>query len=468
MLLRAQKRSKLMQKLFKLPDSVFKYLTAAVIMLIILYPKFPFLRLPGIQVAIRFEDFLMVVISAVCGFYLLPKTISIFSLKIEKAILVFLGVGLISLLSAIFLTRTVVPGIGILHWLRRIEYFVPFFLGVLAIRKKENLGFYIKVLMLTLFIVFLYGAGQKYLHWPIIVTQNVEYAKGIALRWIPGSHINSTFAGHYDLATFLVLVLPIFISLFFLVRQLKTRVVLFFLWLAGMWLFSAAVSRISVVSYLLATLTSLVLIRKYKGAILVLAVSVVIFSFSSGLIARYGSVIEVFKRWSNEQKLLIVPTLNIYAATQVTPTKAPKYTPTPTPVPIFEDRSSSIRLKVEWPRALRALSKNPLLGTGYSSITLATDNDYLRILGELGILGFFAFAAIIFGIIKLLVVKLRSSWRNSDEVEVAFLAGICGGLFGILINAFFIDVFEASKFAIIFWLIMGILVGVIRKESYYD
>jgi len=467
--LKAVRQSKLMQKLFKSPDSIFKYLTAAVLMVIILYPKFPFLRLPGIQVAIRLEDFLMVGVTAICGFYLLPKAIPIFSSKIEKAILVYLVVGFISLLSAIFLTKTVVPGVGILHWLRRIEYFAPFLLGILAIRKKENLGFYLKVLMLTLFIVFLYGLGQKYLHWPIIVTQNLEYAKGIALRWIPGSHINSTFAGHYDLATFLVLVLPIFISLFFLVRQLKTKIVLFILWLSGMWLLSAAVSRISVVSYLLASLTSLILIKKYKGAILVLGLSVVIFSFSSGLIARYGSVIEVIKRWSNEQRLLMVP-LNIYAATEGTPTKAPRYIPTPTPIPIpvFEDRSSSIRLKVEWPRALRALSKNPLLGTGYSSITLATDNDYLRILGELGILGFGAFAAIIFGIVKILVEKLRSSWRNSTEAESAFLAGICGGVFGVLINAAFIDVFEASKLAIIFWLVMGILVGLIRKENYNE
>ena len=65
--------------------------------------------------------------------------------------------------------------------------------------------------------------------------------------------------------------------------------------------------------------------------------------------------------------------------------------PTEESQPVFEDRSVSIRLNVEWPRAIRAFSKNPLLGTGYSSITLATDNDFLRLLGEVGLVGALAF-----------------------------------------------------------------------------
>ena len=54
-------------------------------------------------------------------------------------------------------------------------------------------------------------------------------------------------------------------------------------------------------------------------------------------------------------------------------TSAPKsHFPTPEPIQIATQRSGEIRFKVEWPRALRAFAKNPLLGTGYSSVTLAT------------------------------------------------------------------------------------------------
>ena len=87
--------------------------------------------------------------------------------------------------------------------------------------------------MITVFVTFLYGFGQMHFSWPVIITQNYEYAKGVALRWVPGSQLNSTFAGHYDLATFLVFTLPIFISLYFVVKGLWSRVslaVVIFFW----------------------------------------------------------------------------------------------------------------------------------------------------------------------------------------------------------------------------------------------
>ena len=40
--------------------------------------------------------------------------------------------------------------------------------------------------------------------------------------------------------------------------------------------------------------------------------------------------------------------------------------------------------------------------------------------------------------------------------------GIASGLLGFFANAAFIDVFEASKVAITFWLLAGILIGLAR------
>jgi hypothetical protein len=47
--------------------------------------------------------------------------------------------------------------------------------------------------------------------------------------------------------------------------------------------------------------------------------------------------------------------------------------------------------------------------------------------------------------------------RFSGE-KLAFVAGAIGGIIGTLINAVFIDVFEASKFTMTFWLIVGFAV----------
>jgi hypothetical protein len=444
-----------MSKLLKQFDGLVKYAIASLLMAIPLYPKFPSIRVPGTYVSVRLEDFLIAAVTLIFLIRFLPEITRLFKKDIERSILILLGIGLISLLSAILITQTVVPYIGVLHWVRRIEYFIPFFIGLMYFRdKKENtLEFFLKILMIVLVVAFIYGIGQKYFHWPVIITQNEEYSKGVALRWIPGSHINSTFAGHYDLATFLVLLLPIFVSLFFLVKKIPTKVALFIVIFSGLWLLANAVSRISIVSYLLGVTSALILIKRFKAIPIVILVSLVVFGFSSELLARYTQIIEV------TYKKIITKSININFPSLI---YARASTPTPTPPPVFEDRSTSIRLNVEWPRAIRAFEKNPLLGTGYSSITLATDNDFLRLLGEIGLLGFLAFW-LLFARIFHTFSKVFPITKYFRGISLAFVGGVFGALPGIFLNAFFIDVFEASKFATIFWLLIGIAVAMARK-----
>jgi hypothetical protein len=355
----------------------------------------------------------------------------------------------------------VVPKIGFLHWLRRIEYVIPLFLGLEIVRRKIKIDFYFKILLLVVFLCFLYGFGQKNFGWPIIITQNEEYSKGVALRWIPGSHINSTFAGHYDLSTFLVLVLPIIVSSFFLLSGKITKLVLGSAYFSGMWLLVNSASRISLFSYLISSLIALVLIRKYKEMVFVIFISLIFVGFSSNLLDRYSRLFDVIKSnlQSNQQ---FVP--SVFASDGVGLRKT-DVTPTPTPVPApLEDRSTNIRLNVEWPRALRAFYKNPLLGTGYSSITLATDNDYLRALGETGILGLSAFLFIILGI-ESKFLSFLPLHENFSGVNLAFMAGLMGSLPGLLVNAVFIDIFEASKFALIFWFFMGLALKLSNEKT---
>ncbi|OGM04456.1 hypothetical protein A2715_05130 [Candidatus Woesebacteria bacterium RIFCSPHIGHO2_01_FULL_39_32] len=453
-----------MLKRLWLLDGLIKYTVAAILIGVPLYPKFPLFRISGTFVAIRIEDILL----AFAGFLLLAifvrKLDKYWKDSITKTIMLFLIVGFVSLISAIYITHTVVPHIGLLHWVRRIEYFIPFFLGLEAIeRDKKNLAFFSKIIVIVVALAFIYGFGQKYFGWPIIITQNQEYSKGIALRYTTGSHINSTFAGHYDLASFLVLILPIVVSSFFLLKGLRTKIFLTAGFFSGLWLLVNTASRISLVSYLVAVVLSLFLIKRYKAIPLVLVVSVLFIGFSSNLISRYGRIIEVVRTQSLEFNLINYRSLNrlVYAAEDEFVLKRQIATPTPTLVPVFEDRSTNIRLNVEWPRALRAFAKNPFLGTGYSSITLATDNDYLRTLGEVGALGFLAFF-LIFGKISVSLVKVLPFDKHFEGIELAFIVGVVGAMPGIFLNAFFIDVFEASKFAIFFWLLIGFTISLTK------
>lgn len=435
------------------------YLLGIIILAVPLYPKFPFLTVPGTFVSIRLEDFLIALLAVSWGMSTLPNIRLFVKDPINKAFILFLSAGLLSLLSALFVTKSVNPLIGALHWARRIEYFIPFFVARSVIKREpDRFHFYIKNLLIVVGISFLIGAGQKYLNWPIIITQNLEYSKGVVLRWISGSHINATFAGHYDLATFLVLFMPFAVASFALAPK-KMKVVWGVIFLFGLWLIINAISRISIVSYLMGVTLSLVFIKKYKYIPFIVILSLALFSTDPGLQTRYGRIIEVLKERS--EKIMQLPSVSVAHAQQLRQGEPP--TPTPTPIPVVEDRSSSIRFQVEWPRAIRALQKNPVLGTGYSSITLATDNNYLRILGEIGLLGFFAFILIFVRILEKAsgAFPLVSSF---DGIKLAYVAGVSAAIPGIFLNAVFIDIFAASKFAILFWTMIGIYVGLLSNK----
>ena len=454
-----------MQKHSRLLNTLIKYTTAAILIAVPLYPKFPFINVPGTFVSIRLEDLIVAFAALLLAVAMFSRIKELLKDELVRSIILFLAVGLASLYSAAYLTKTVGLQLGFLHWARRVEYFVPLFLGMEAIRReRKSLKFFFKILILVVFASFIYGVGQKHFELPIIITQNEEYSQGVALRYVPGSHINATFAGHYDLATFLVLALPIIISAIFALKGKITRLLLIIISFSGMWLLVNTASRISLVSYIISTSISMVLIKKAKAIPVVIIVSILFAGFSSNLLTRYERVFEVsiekIKRIDLINELPLAP---VYAQTEGVIQRR-EITPTPSPVPVFEDRSTNIRLNIEWPRALRAFSKNPFLGTGYSSITLATDNDYLRLLGEVGFLGFLAFG-LIFATLGLKISRTLSIFKKFKGIELAFLAGIIGSLPGLFTNAFFIDIFEASKFATLFWMFIGFSIGLMKTKT---
>lgn len=460
----------MLKHISKSANNILRYAVAAMILAVPLYPKFPLLRVPGTYVSIRLEDFIISIVVLIWGLSILPSLRKFLQSKINRSILLFLAIGLLSVISGMLLTQTVIPHIGILHWARRVEYLLCFFIGVSSVKDSRDLAFYVKCLLIVLFLAFVYGFGQKYFAWPVITTQNYEYAKGVALRFMPGGHLVSTFAGHYDLASFLVLVLPLFVVLavsknsllkiFGVKKTVLLRIAFILAITAGVWLIVQSASRIAVASYFLSVILALVLVRKYIFIPIVILVSILFIATSSNLLNRYMQIFNVYvkKLISVEQQM--IP--SVYAQSPIATQEA--VVNTPEPEPVVEDRSTSIRLNVEWPRAIRAFQKNPLLGSGFSSITLATDNDYLRLLGEAGMLGFISFGLIFVRFGELIITNLKNVLKKNFRSR--FVLAIAASLPGIFVNALFIDIFEASKFAIMFWLLLGMAVSVINMKSY--
>ena len=136
------------------------------------------------------------------------------------------------------------------------------------------------------------------------------------------------------------------------------------------------------------------------------------------------------------------------------------------------DLSTSIRLDYTWPKAIEGFSKNPLLGSGFSTLTKAnvedfteaesTDNDFLRALGETGLLGFLTFYGTLAFLIYLAIANIS---KIHDIFFATIVASIAAATLGLLINAIYIDVFEASKVAYVFWIMAAILVATIKLAS---
>jgi len=401
-----------------------KYLLPLILIFVVLYPKFPLLGVSGTFVAVRLEDF---IVAAAIIFWALTALRQKY-LPVHRSILLYLLTGFVSVFSAIFVTKTAGLNLGVLHALRRVEYMALFAVGFHFLRNKNQLHFLIRTFLVVSLAVSLFGLGQQFLDWPVISTTNSEFAKGLALTLGEGARINSTFAGHYDLAAFSIFPLLLVISLLTL-PQIRHKWLLIGMGSLAYWTMLLSASRVTFAAFFVTAALFLLLIRRKLWLIPLIILAVFSILVSPQLLGRY-------------RELLVD---HVFAAADEEVPDALK------PPEILEDRSFNIRLKAEWPRALRAFYQNPLLGTGFSSVGLAVDNDYLRLLAETGLLGFFAFGLILLRIFKSARPYLQTPHSPTD----AFIIAATLGLVGLLFNAVFIDVFEASKIAIISWTLLG-------------
>ncbi len=444
-----------------------------------LYPKFPLINIKGTFVAIRAEDFLIALTVGLWGFYIIctAQVRNILKDKLNQAILLFFFIGCVSTFSASFLTHSVTPHLSVLHFLRRIEFMVLLpVVATIVTTKKRFIGILI-VLALTILSVNFYALGQQYFDWPVISTTNSEFSKGLILSLSPGARVNSTFAGHYDLAVFLAMVITILSGLFF-AAKLRFRLPILLLGGLSLVVLIMTAARQSFVAALIGIILVLIFSRKKKYILVFLILTSAILIYPSQLRDRFIStftinVLNLGQRYvgqtEDQQKRakLNIPTLAIQtsstsAQTSIFASNSGKIATDITPGEPVDTtqlgvyRSFQIRLQIEWPRAITAFLKNPILGTGYSSIEIATDNDFLRSLGEVGILGTLAFALVLVEIVK----RIYSVLKQENKFYRYFSAGVLSMLIAFLINGMFIDVFEASKVAALFWMILGLSLAV--------
>lgn len=525
-----------MKKLLNLYDKyALKFGIAFLIIFTALYPKLPSIHIIRTWVYIRLEDFVILAVTILWFIQLLRKKIKI-SIPVSIPIFIYWLVGLASLIfSLLYIAPGLTnffPHIAALNYLRRIEYMILFLIALSTIRNKNDIRDYFVILAMTAFGVAVYGFGQKYyinlwaafpdffqkysFCFPSFQTGNEEFAKGLPLCLQEGARITSTFGGHYDLAAYLVLVIPILLTVGLTIKKLSIRVLILLLFLGNIIILILTSSRISFISYLIAVILALIFHRKKLFIIPVLIISILfLVIFSESTAKRLLSTARLSTVVTNSQGQLIGQTTSelpeqlkekiskeeVIVQEEPPVQNLPKGSsfiglplqgkPLTTNVAVIEktlsqeeirkqklesgsiqistvsgnfqirkalvyDISFTTRFQSEWPNALKAFTRNPPLGSGYSTITLASDNSFLRSLGETGYLGLasFIFIFIILGItLKEIIPTIN------HPVIKGFIYGLTGGTIGLMINGMLIDVFEASKVAENMWILLGIGTG---------
>ncbi len=449
--------------------NIHRILLSVLIVFIPLYPKFPLMTVRGTYVAIRLDDIVVATCILTWLIFQIKNHFPLFKYKITPLFIAYFIAIILSTLNAILIYQTGRSSILILNTFRRFEYISLFFLTLEGVKSKKDFLYPYLFSLLALIGIAIYGYGQKYLQFPVISTMNEEFSKGQLLQMSVWTRISSTFAGHYDLAAYLSLVLIPILAVALLIKNKSLKIISFLLFLVGFHLLTLTASRISIFAFWGSATLCLILIRKYLWVVPL--TFLVIFSFfnSRDLNQRLLATVKIFNVKTTSSTPSPAPTTIPSLAPTLIPTKGPiiaYVTPIPTvfrnkPLEEFISldadagvaRSGEIRFNVEWPRAITAFRKNPLLGTGLGSITLATDNDYLRFLGESGLLGFLSFSFIfIYLFIKSLPFIIKRKTDLYSQLPLIFFSVmIC-----VWSNAIFIDIFEASKVAYPLWILMAL------------
>ncbi|MCL6096463.1 MAG: O-antigen ligase family protein [Patescibacteria group bacterium] len=522
-----------------LKNNFLKIGIAFLLVFIPLYPKLPSVSIAHTWVYIRLEDFFILLIVALWLLQLFLKKVKL-PPKIWLPFVFYWGVGALSLIiSIIFIGPRLAnffPSIAVLYYIRHIEYLSLFFVAFSTIKSKEDLRDYLIILSVAIFGFLIYAFGQHFYldlwHafpkffenfsycFPSFQTGNEEFAKGIPLCLPEGARTTSTFAGHYDLAAYLVLVIPIFAAVLFSVKRKFHQIMLSILTLMSIMVLIFTASRVSFIAYLFGLTMMLILYNRKKFIIPFYVLSIVLLLiFSSSTAKRFLETFRLSSVVTNNQGQVVgelpselknkiskniienIPTQNLPAgsgyfglpqlnAPQRTNEAAVKSTLSIAEAKrlklenggveistisgtflikkvLVYDISFTTRFQAEWPNAWNAMLRNPLLGSGFATVTLAADNNFLRILGETGLLGMATFLSIFF-ILAFVLKQVLSS--VTDNLSKAYMLGIAGGVLGLFFNAVLIDVFEASKVAETLWIMLGIAVGtafLYKKEFEY-
>ena len=479
----------------------FDWIALALLSFILLIPKFPLFPVGGTYINIRVEDFVVAVVYLLWLFGWLAGRFSINRVFNRRVLIFFLVYGLVITALGVWVFGTVGDPykLGFVHWARRVEYIGMYFI-VATVARKANLHKYLYTLLIVGTITWVYG----FLQWQdLAVGVHTLSKSGQIGTFSDLGYVISTFAAHYDFGAFLILMIMLAIWGYYSHTKWWKKILFVLLALAFWWMSRLVYGRAAYLGLLVGLMV--VLAIKMSGWIL-LPVWEVLQTFDRYLGGR-------FSRYTYNFKFNILPEA---PAPPPVPTPAidtvasaparrgfgglvERLTgPSPTPAGVSPesgasvvtkeswirvwldqhvsagstwlrtwvgrldvelDPSANIRL-VEWQDALARVGYHFLWGGGYytnggpTNNVGGTDNDFVRHIVEVGVIGLAIFLLLIWDFV-------RVAWRSYRSLAVPHLRyfhlAMIGFIVGLLVEAMFIDIFESSKIAFLFWYLMGLV-----------
>jgi hypothetical protein len=376
----------------------------------LLSPEIMLGRLPGRDVVVRIDDFLLALIT----FAWLAKTavykgISLFKkTPLNKIIGIYILLCLLSTVRGIVLGY-VVPEKGLFYFARYFEYFLLFILVTNQIFSRKQIKFFLATFFVVCAIVSVIGILQ------------IPSGERVSAPFEGTEGEPNTFGGY------LLFILCLAIGIYLQDVSPRLKGALLGLSVLIIFPFFYTLSRASYTGIIFSFLALAVLSKKK-----ILLVSVMTALIIVGIIVKPEAVFSRVGYTFQKKQADLARIGNIYL-----------------------DPSSTARI-VSWADSLKTLKKDPILGRGVAGSKYFLDGQYIVVLAELGILGFLAFLWLLWTILKHSRSVLR---KMDDELYKGLTLGFMAGFIGLIIHAVTANTFIIMRIMEPFWFIAGIIMA---------
>lgn len=377
-------------------------------------------HLPQRDIVVRVEDFFILFLSmyGMSQYLLLRRSSSFIKVPVNKYIWIYIILFTVSTLRGM-ITADLNLLKGLFYIIKYIEYFLVFFVTLYVLRHKDQVRLYIKALFFTFVCVNGYALFQ------VGHTQRVSAP-------FEGAGEPNTLGGYQ------VLMVAVAMGIFLQTKKLCWKVWMLLVVLLTVVPFLHTYSRASYMALLPMYLTFVWLCKKQRFGLIIML----------GVVMAVGGVMLPQK-----------------VKDRVLYTFQPHYQATIETAEIFGIKlgpSASARIQ-RARQVIRKWKESPYLGYGITGLGFI-DSQYVRTLGEMGLLGMMSFMALLLA----LFYYARHSYKvSTDPLLQGVAVGFAAGHIGMIVHALTANTYIILRIMEPYWFLAALVMAIPRLEAAY-